>query len=159
MKGLGTGRVSKTTTLWSNAWTHLLQTPWMAHMVPLQHRTEVLMAGVVRWGPKGGAWGPTHMAPVYHGALGISFQSAGPKKYLDALLYGLTLAWGTEIMSFNWTPDDAAVSFAICDLASREPARPRGLQIRRHTGGAPSAVRAVQLFGRLAVLETHTLRY
>ena len=38
----------------SNAWSHLLQTSWMALMVPLQHRTEVVMVGVAGWGPKGG---------------------------------------------------------------------------------------------------------
>ena len=63
------------------------------------------------------------MARAYHEALGISFQSADPQKYLDVLLYGLTLAWGTKITSFNVTPDVAAVSFAIYDLVSREPAK------------------------------------
>ena len=92
-------------------------------MVPLQHKTEVLMAGVAGWGPEGGAWGPAHMAQAYHDALGVSFHSADPQNYLDALLYGLTLAWGTEITSFNLTPDAAAVSFAICDLVSKEPAK------------------------------------
>ena len=66
------------------------------------------------------------MARAYHEALGVSFQSADPQKYLDALLYGLTLARGTEITSFNLTPDAAAVSFAICDPLSKEPARPGG---------------------------------
>ena len=36
----------------------------------------------------------------------------------------LTLAWGTEITSFNLRPDAAAVTFAICDLVSRELPRP-----------------------------------
>ena len=42
---------------------------------------------------------------------------------MDALLYGLTIAWGTEVTSSNRTPDAAAVSFAICDVVSTEPAR------------------------------------
>ena len=45
-------------------------------MVPLQHRTEVLMAGVAGWGPEGGGWLPAHMARAYHE--GISFQSSYP---------------------------------------------------------------------------------
>ena len=81
------------------------------------------MAGVADWGPEGGAWGAAHMARAYHEALGVSFHSADPQKYLDALLYGLTLAWGTDLTSFNLTPDATAVSFAICDLVSKEPAR------------------------------------
>ena len=90
-------------------------------MVPVQHRTKVLMAGVAGWGPEGGALGTAHMARAYHEALRVSFQSADPQKYLDALL--LTLAWGTGITSFSLTPDAAAVSFTICDLVSREPAK------------------------------------
>ena len=107
----------------SSAWAHLIQTPWMARMVPLQHRTEVLMARVAGWGPHGGAWSPAHMARAFHEALGVSFQSADPQKYLDALLYGLTLAWGTEVTSFNLILDAAAISFAICDMVSKEPAK------------------------------------
>ena len=63
-------------------------------MAPLQHRTQVLMAGVAGWGLEGGGWIPEHMARAYVEALGISFQSFDPQKYLDMLLYGLTLAWG-----------------------------------------------------------------
>ena len=63
----------------ASAWSHLLQTPWMARMVLLQHRTEVLMAGVAGWGPEGAAWVPAHMPRAYHEALGKSFQSADPK--------------------------------------------------------------------------------
>ena len=107
----------------SSAWSHLLQTPWMAHMAPLQHRIEVLMARVAGWGPDGGARSLTHMARAFDEALGVSFHSADPQKYLDALLYGLTLAWGTEVTSFNLTPHAAAVSFAICGLVSKEPAK------------------------------------
>ena len=92
------------------------------------------MAGVAGWGPEGGTWGPSCMARAYHEALGVAFQSADPQKYLDALLYGLTLAWGTEITSFNLTPNAAAVTFAICDLVSREPARPRG---QEYAGAQP----------------------
>ena len=105
-------------------------------MVPLQHRTEVLMAGMAGCGPEGGASGPAHMARAYHEALGVSFQSADPQKYLDALLYRLTLAWGTEITSFSLTPDAAAVSFAICDLVSREPAK---TGTRKYAGTQPGA--------------------
>ena len=107
----------------SSAWSHLLQTPWMARMVPLQHRTEVLMVGVAGWAPEGGAWSPAHMARAFHEALGVSFQSTDPQKYLDALLYGLTLAGGTEVTSFNLPQEAAAVSFAICDMVSKEPAK------------------------------------
>ena len=73
-------------------------------MVPLQHRTWVLMAGVAGWGPEGGGWIPAHMARAYHEALGISFHSSDPQMYLDALLCGLTLAWGTEVTSFHLAP-------------------------------------------------------
>ena len=66
------------------------------------------MARVAGWGPDGGAWSPAHMVRAYHEALGVSFHSADPQKYLDALLYGLTLAWGTV---------------AICDLVSKELAK------------------------------------
>ena len=48
-------------------------------MVPLQHRTKVLMAGVAGWGPEGGAWISAHMARAYHEALGVSFQSYDPR--------------------------------------------------------------------------------
>ena len=88
------------------------------------------------WGPEGGAWGPAHMARVYHESVGISFQSADPQNCLDVLLYGLTLACGTKITSFNLTLDTAAVSFAICDLISREPARTGS---RKYAGTQPRA--------------------
>ena len=81
------------------------------------------MVGVAGWGPDGGAWSSAHMARAFHKALGVSLHSAYLQKYLDALLYGLTLAWGTEVTSFNLTPDTAAVSLAICDLVSKEPAK------------------------------------
>ena len=60
------------------------------------------------------------MARSFHEALGISFASADPQKYVDILLYGLTLAWGAEVTSFDLPPDAAAVSFAICDQATQE---------------------------------------
>ena len=63
------------------------------------------------------------MARAFHEALGVSFQSADPHNYPDALLYGLTLVWGTEVTSFNLTQDAATVSFAICDMVSKEPAK------------------------------------
>ena len=107
----------------SNAWSHLLQTPGMARMVPLQHRSEVFMASVAGWGPEGQPWVPAHLARAYHEALGISFQLSDPQKYPDALLYGLTLAWGTEVASFHLAPEAAAVSFAVCDVGTQEPAR------------------------------------
>ena len=60
------------------------------------------------------------MARSFHEALGISFASADPQKYVDVLLYGLTLAWGAEVTSFDLPPDAAAVSFAICDQVTQE---------------------------------------
>ena len=120
----------------SHAWSHLLQTPWMARMVPLQQETEVLMAGVAGWGPEGQPWVPPHLARAYHEALGVSFQSSDPQKYFDALLYGLTLAWGTEVTSFHLAPEAAAVSFAICDVMTREPTRAAN---KRYAGAQPGA--------------------
>ena len=67
------------------------------------------MAAVAALRPDGGAWSPAHMARAYHEALGVSFHSADPQKYLDALLYGLNLAWGTQITSFNLIPKSCAV--------------------------------------------------
>ena len=58
----------------AQAWHHLLQTPWMARMVPLQHRLEVLMSGVAGWGPRATQWSPTQLARSFHEALGVSFQ-------------------------------------------------------------------------------------
>ena len=84
------------------------------------------MAGVAGWASDGGSWGPSTMATAFHEALGISFQSADPQKCMDTLLYGLTMAWGTEVTSFNLSRDAAAVSFAICNVVSKEPARSRG---------------------------------
>ena len=110
----------------SNARAHLLQTPWMAHMVPLQHSTEVLMAGVAGWGLDRGSWGPSSMARAYHEALGVSLQSAYPHHELDARLYGLTLIWGTKNTCFHLPSVAAAVSFAISDLVSKELVRHGG---------------------------------
>ena len=98
----------------------LIQTPWMARMVPHQQRLEVLMAGVVRWGSDVGSWSAPRMARSFHEALGVSFASANPQKYVDALLYGLTLARGAKVTSFDLPPDAAAVSFAICDQVTNE---------------------------------------
>ena len=122
----------------SHAWSHLLQTPWMARMVPFQHETEVLMAGVAGWGPEGQPWVPAHLARAYHEALGVSFQSSDPQKYFDALLYGLTLAWGTEVTSLHLAPEAAAVSFAICDMVTREPTR----AANKRYAGAQSGARS-----------------
>ena len=71
------------------------------------------------------------MARAYHEALGVSFQCADPQKYMDALLRSLTLAWGTEVTSFNLMPDVATISFAICDLVSKDPVRLGG---RKYAG-------------------------
>ena len=81
-----------------------MQMPWMACIVPFNNRMEVLMAGVVGWASEGGSWGPSTMARAFHEALGIYFESADPRKYMDTLLYGLTMAWGTEVTSFNLSP-------------------------------------------------------
>ena len=59
-----------------------------------------------------------------------------PQKYLDALLYGLTLAWGTKVTSFHLAPEAAVVSFAICDLVTREPTRAAN---RKYAGTQPGA--------------------
>ena len=107
-------------------------------MVPLQHRTEVLMAGVAGWGPEGQPWVPAHLARAYHEALGVSFQSSDPQKYFDVLLYWLTLAWGTEVTSFHLAPEAAAVSFAICDVVTREPTR----AANKRYAGAQSGARS-----------------
>ena len=54
--GLGNGRGSKTNpVVKASAWAHLIQTRWMARMVPLQHKVEVLMADAACWGPEGGS--------------------------------------------------------------------------------------------------------
>ena len=104
----------------SKAWAMLIQTPWMAHMVPHQHRLEVLMAGVAGWGLDVGSWSAPRMARSFHEALGISFASADPKKYVDVLLHAVTPAWGAEVTSFDLLPDAAAMSFAICDQVTQE---------------------------------------
>ena len=52
------------------------------------------------------------------------------------LLYGLTLAWGTEVTSFHVAPEAAAVSFAICDVMTREPTRAAN---KRYAGTQPGA--------------------
>ena len=94
------------------------------------------MACVAGWGPEGQPWVPAHLARAYHEALGVSFQSSDPQKYLDALLYGLTFAWGTENTSFHLAPEAAAVSFAVCDVVTREPARAIN---KRYSGAQPGA--------------------
>ena len=59
----------------STAWAHLIQTPWMARMIPHQHRTEVLVAGVAGWSRDGVSWSAVKLARTFHETLGISFQS------------------------------------------------------------------------------------
>ena len=78
----------------AQAWRHVLQTPWMARMVPLQHRLEVLMSGVAGWGPGATQWSTPQLARSFHEALGVSFQSPDPQHHMDAMLYGLTMARG-----------------------------------------------------------------
>ena len=107
----------------AQAWRHLLQTPWMARMVPLQHRLEVLMSGVAAWGLGATQWSTPQLARSFHEALGVSFQSPDPQHYMDAMLYGLTMAWGAEVTSFNLSQEAAAVSFAVCDVVSKEPVK------------------------------------
>ena len=46
----------------STAWAHVIQTPWMARMIPLQHRTEVLVAGVAGWSRDGVSWSAVKLA-------------------------------------------------------------------------------------------------
>ena len=107
----------------AQAWRHLLQTPWMGRMFPLQHRLEVLMSGVAGWGPGATQWSTPQLAWSFHEALGVSFQSPDPQHYMDAMLYGLTMAWGAEVTSFNLSQEAAAVSFAVCDVVSKEPVK------------------------------------
>ena len=112
------------------------------------------MAGVVGWGPEGGSRGPSDMARAYHEAPGVSFQSAEHQKYMDAPLYGLTLVWGTEVTSFNVTPDAVAVSLAICDLVSKDPVRFGGLKYAgvQHGGrSAPKKAPEAKKVSRMAV--------
>ena len=54
---------------------------------------------------------------------------------MDTPLYGLTMAWGTEVTSFNLSQDVAAVNFAIRDLVSKEPAKFGG---RKYACSSPS---------------------
>ena len=74
----------------ARAWAHLVQTPWMARMVPLQHTVEVLMAGVAGWAPEGGSRGPSNMARAFHEALGSlsgprTTRSTWTPYYMDSL--------------------------------------------------------------------------
>ena len=69
----------------AKAWALLIQTPWMARMVPHQHRLKALMAGAAGWSTKVGPWSAAKMERSYH----------------EILLYGLVLAWGTEVTSFD----------------------------------------------------------
>ena len=57
-------------------WALLRQTPWMALMVPHQHRLEVLMLGVINCGTEVGPWLAPKMARSCHEALWVSFSSA-----------------------------------------------------------------------------------
>ena len=43
--------------------------------------------------------------------------------YMDAMPYGLTMAWGAEVTSFNLSQEAAAVSFAVCDVVFKEPVK------------------------------------
>ena len=67
-------------------------------------------------------WGFANMARAYHEALGISFPSTNPHKCLDVLLYELSFASRTEVISRNLASSVATLSFAMCDLVSRDPA-------------------------------------
>ena len=125
----------------STAWAHLIQTPWMARMIPLQHRTEVLVAGVAGWSRDGVSCSAVKLARTFHETLGISFQSPNPQRYVDALLYGLTLAWGVEVTAFSLSAEEAAVGFAVCDLIAKPPGKSAsrrggvGIKGERHSQG------------------------
>ena len=125
----------------STAWAHLIQTPWMARMIPPQHRTEVLVAGVAGWSRDGVSWSAVKLARTFHETLGISFQSPDPQRYVDALLYGLTLAWGVEVTAFSLSAEEAAVGFAVCDLIAKPPGKSMnrrggvGIKGERHSPG------------------------
>ena len=110
-------------------------------MIPLQHRTEVLVAGVAGWSRDGVSWSAVKLARTFHETLGISFQSPHPQWYVDALLYGLTLAWGVEVTAFSLSAEEAAVGFAVCDLIAKPPRKSAsrrggvGIKGERHSQG------------------------
>ena len=88
------------------------------------------------------------MARAFHEVLGISFQSADAQKHMDMLLYGLTMAWGTEVTSLNLTQDIALVSFAICELVLKEPPKPEGKSTPATPQGAELRRRRASLWRR-----------
>ena len=45
--------------------------------------------------------------------LGVSFVASEMQKYKDAVLFGLTMAWGVEIQSFHLLRDHSRVNFAM----------------------------------------------
>ena len=49
----------------STAWAHLIQTPWMARMIPHHHRTEVPVAGVAGWSRDGVSWSAVKLARTF----------------------------------------------------------------------------------------------
>ena len=88
------------------------------------------------------------MARGFHEAVGVSFHSADPQKYLDALLHGLMLAWGTKVTCFNLTLDAATVTFAICNLVSKELAKSGAQKYARSQTGAKSTPKKQPTSGR-----------
>ena len=76
----------------------LVAAPWRVGEVPVQHRGQVLQAGIDGWQPsmhKGMT--TSKMALLLRQGLGVSFVASEIQKYKDAVLFGLTMAWGVEI--------------------------------------------------------------
>ena len=80
------------------AWTELVAAPWKANEVPVDQRGHVLQAGVDGWPSTQKGMTTSRMALMPRQGLGVSFVAAESPKYKEALLIGLTLAWGIELL-------------------------------------------------------------
>ena len=90
--------------------------PTLVQQVPVEHRREVLDAGVNGWHPSLAAGSSTsRMAHQLRTALDTSFVASEEQKYEEAVLFGITLAWGMDITALDLTSAQSHVSFAICD--------------------------------------------
>ena len=110
----------------------------------VEHRGQVLHAGVDGWQPsmqKGVT--TSKIAVLLQQGMGVSCVVSEMHKYKDAVLFGLTMAWGVEVQSFDLLPEHSHVNFTmlrvLTDVEGEAMSPQRGTQVgdQQYTGKIP----------------------
>ena len=86
--------------LQDKAWSYLVWHPTKAGEVPHEHRTNVVITGINNW-LCSTRLNTTTLATCFHDILHVNMPNSKFMNYKDAILFGIMLAWGLQVQSFD----------------------------------------------------------